>query len=93
MENLPLVIDHHRVMFKCSAGVNSDLGNGSVVYVRSTFSSSLRRPLILALAYPSTYFSHLYDVYVGGVGYLASENFSLLSLESHLFTTTRVFTV
>ena len=52
----------------------------TVVYVRSTFSSSLRRPLILALAYPSTYFSHLYDVYVGGVGYLASENFSLLSL-------------
>ena len=51
-----------------------------VVYVRCTFSSSLRRPLILALAYPSTYFSHLYDVYVGGVGYLASENFSLLSL-------------
>ena len=60
----------------------------AVVYVRSTFSSSLRRPLILALAY-----HHLYDVYVGGVGYLASENFSLLSLESHLFTTTRVFTV
>ena len=42
-------------------------GNGpyspkGVVYVRSTFSSSLRRPLILALAYPSTYFSHLHTM-------------------------------
>ena len=65
----------------------------SVVYVRSTFSSSLRCPFTLALAYLSTSISHLYDVYAGGVGYLASENFSLLSLESHLFTITRVFTV
>ena len=56
-----------------------------VVYVRSTFSSSLRRPLILALAYPSTYFSHLYDVYVGGVGYLASENF-LCSVSNLIFS-------
>ena len=65
---------------------------GRVVYLRSTFSSSLRRPLVLAIVHPSTHFRDLYDVYVGGVGYLASENFSLLSLESHLFTTTRVFT-
>ena len=57
----------------------------SLVYVRSTFSSSLRRPLTPVLAYPSTYFSHLYDVYAGGARYLASEKFSLLSLESHLF--------